>query len=49
MNWDPQIGNLTEIRLRGFLYEGTIFQKKNQPEVSKKVVSILWVLTVYLL
>ena len=43
--WDPPIRNLLKIRLRSFLYEGTI-SKKNQPEVSCKVVSILRVLTV---
>ena len=37
--------NLPKIRLRSFLYEGTISQK-NQPGVSHKVVSILRVLTV---
>ena len=37
--------NLTEIRLTGFLYHGTIV-RKNQPEVSKNVVSISSVLTV---
>ena len=42
---NPVIGNLPEIRLRDFLYQGTIFGK-NQPEVSKKVVFILRVLTV---
>ena len=42
---DPLIRNLPKISLRGFLYHGEIF-RKNQPEVSKKVVSILPVLTV---
>ena len=43
--WGPLTGNLPEIRLRGFFYQGTTF-RKNQPEVSQKVVSILRVLTV---
>ena len=43
--WDRPIRSLPKIRLRSFLYEGTVFQK-NQPEVSYKVVSILRVLTV---
>ena len=46
--WDPLTRNLTEIRLRGFLYQGTIVQK-NQPEVSEKVVSISRVLNVIFL
>ena len=44
--WGPLIRNLTEIRPRGFLYQGTIVPKR-KPEVSKKVVSISQVLTVY--
>ena len=43
--WGPSTRNLTEITLRGFLYQGSMVQK-NQPEVSVKVVSISWVLTV---
>ena len=43
--WDPPIRNLPKIRLRSFLYEGTI-SRKNQSEVSYKEVSILRVLTV---
>ena len=39
------MGNFPKIRLRSFLYEGTI-SKKNQSEVSYKVVSFLRVLTV---
>ena len=35
-----------EIRRKGILYQGTIV-RKNQPEVSKKVVSISRVLTVF--
>ena len=37
--WDPLTRNRKEIRLTGFSYQGTIFQK-NQPGVSEKVVSI---------
>ena len=44
--WDLLTRNLTEIRLRDFLYQGTMF-KKNQPEVSAKVVSISRVLTAF--
>ena len=33
--WSPLTRNLTEIRLRGFLYEGLIY-RKSQSEVSKK-------------
>ena len=43
--WDPPVRKLPKIRLRSFLYEGTISQK-NKPEVSYKVVSKLRVLTV---
>ena len=42
--WDPLIGNLPEIRLRDFLYQGAIF-RKNRAEVSEKKVSILRVFT----
>ena len=42
--WDPLTRNLREIRLRGFLYQGTNV-RKNQPVVSEKVVSISRVLT----
>ena len=44
-HWGPMTRNLTEIGLRGFLYQGTIV-RQNQPEVSKKVVSISRVLIV---
>ena len=43
--WGPLKRNFKEIRLRGFLYQGTII-RKNQPGVSEKVVSISRVLTV---
>ena len=43
--WGPLTRNLIEVRLRGFLHQGTIF-RQNQPKVSKKVVSISWVLTI---
>ena len=43
--WGLPIRSLPKIRLRSFLYEGTISQK-NQPQVSYKVGSILRVVTV---
>ena len=43
--WDPLTRNLAEIRLRGFLYQGTIYGKKISLRF-QKMVFISWVLTV---